>query len=84
MLEGKVAVITGGTRGIGLETVKVFKENKAEVILFGSKKETVDKAIEELKNENIKVKWYYNNLNNFEEIENVIERWGNIKYKFYG
>ena len=73
MLEGKVAVITGGTRGIGLETVKVFKENKAEVILFGSKKETVDKAIEELKNENIKVKGYYPNLNNFEEIEKVIE-----------
>ena len=73
MLEGKVAVITGGTKGIGLETVKVFKENKAEVILFGSKKETVDKAIEELKNENIKVKGYYPNLNNFEEIEKVIE-----------
>ena len=73
MLEGKVAVITGGTRGIGLETVKVFKENKAEVILFGSKKETVDKAIEELKNENIKVKGYYPNLNNFEEKEKVIE-----------
>ncbi len=42
VLEGKVMVITGGTRGIGLETVRVFKENKAEVILFGSKKETVE------------------------------------------
>lgn len=73
MLEGKVAVITGGTRGIGLETVKLFKENKAEVILFGSKEESVTKAINELKNEGMEVKGYYPNLNNIEEIDKVIK-----------
>lgn len=54
MLNGKVAVVTGGTRGIGFATVKKFLENGAKVILLGSKKESVDKAIEELKaiNEN--------------------------------
>ena len=49
MLEGKVAVVTGGTRGIGYATVKKFLDNGAKVILFGSKKESVDKALEELK-----------------------------------
>ncbi len=73
MLEGKVAIVTGGTRGIGLETVKVFKENKASVILFGSKKETVDKALEDLKNDGIEVKGYYPNLNNYDDINNVLE-----------
>lgn len=72
MLKGKVAIITGGTRGIGLEIVKVFKENNAEVILFGSKKETVDKAISELEKENIFVEGYYPNLSNPQEIEEVI------------
>nr|WP_317283762.1 SDR family NAD(P)-dependent oxidoreductase [uncultured Sellimonas sp.] len=52
MIKGKVAVITGGTRGIGLATVKKFLENGAEVILFGSRKETADKAVERLKAEN--------------------------------
>lgn len=73
MLENKVAIITGGTRGIGLETVKVFKENKAEVILFGSKKETVESAIENLKKEGIDVKGYYPNLNDINDIEKVIK-----------
>lgn len=72
MLKGKVAIVTGGTRGIGLEIVKVFKENNAEVILFGSKKETVEKAINELNKQNIKVKGYFPNLNDFAEIDKVI------------
>ena len=53
MLENKVAIITGGTRGIGLATAKLFAENKAKVIIFGSKEETVSKAIDELKKENL-------------------------------
>lgn len=82
MLENKVAIITGGTRGIGLETVKTFKENKAQVILFGSREETVNKAIASLKEEKIEVDGYYPNLNNYEEIENtikeIIEKYGHI------
>lgn len=73
MLKGKVAVITGGTRGIGLETVRTFKENHAEVILFGSKKESVEKAVFELKEEGYEVKGYYPDLNNYEEIEKTIQ-----------
>lgn len=73
MLKGKVAIVTGGTRGIGLETVKVFKENRAEVILFGSRKETVEHAIEELKGIGMHVKGYYPNLDSFEEMETVMK-----------
>lgn len=51
MLEGKTAVVTGGTRGIGYEIVKKFLDAGAKVALFGSRQETVDKALEKLKSE---------------------------------
>ena len=72
MLKEKVAIVTGGTRGIGYETVKLFLENNAKVILFGSKKDSVDKAIDKLKEENLEACGYYPDLNNYEEIEKVI------------
>lgn len=52
LLKNKVAVVTGGTRGIGYATVKKFLENGAKVVLFGSRQETVDKALASLKEEN--------------------------------
>ena len=73
MLKEKVAIVTGGTRGIGYETVKLFSQNNAKVILFGSKKESVDSAIEKLKKENIIVDGYYPNLKDYNEIEEVIK-----------
>lgn len=48
--KGKVVVITGGTRGIGLATVRAFTECGAQVVLFGSREETVQKALAELNN----------------------------------
>lgn len=73
MLQDKVAIITGGTRGIGLETVKVFKQNGAHVVLFGSREESVSKAVDQLKQENIEVRGYCPNLNDIEDIEHVIQ-----------
>ncbi len=52
MLQGKTAIVTGGTRGIGLAVVRTFLKNGANVALFGSRPETVEKALAELKEEN--------------------------------
>ena len=51
-LSGKVAVVTGGTRGIGYATVKKFLDNGAAVCLLGSRQETADQAVAKLKAEN--------------------------------
>lgn len=73
MLEGKVAIITGGTRGIGFAIAKKYLENNAKVIIFGSRNETVEKAVKELKSLNNKyeVDGYYPNLTDEQNIENT-------------
>lgn len=52
LLEGKIAVVTGGTRGIGYEIVRKYLANGAKVVLFGSRQETVEKALAQLAEEN--------------------------------
>ncbi|MCI9126070.1 MAG: SDR family oxidoreductase [Eubacterium sp.] len=84
MLKGKVAVITGGTRGIGYAIVKKYLENGAKVVLFGSREETVNKALKCLEKENSswEVSGYFPNLMNAEEVEETInqikEQYGRI------
>lgn len=82
MLKDKIAIITGGTRGIGLETVRTFTENGAQVILFGSRQTTVDEAIAKLAKEDINVDGYCPNLNSYQEIEQtvkaILDKYGRI------
>jgi NAD(P)-dependent dehydrogenase (short-subunit alcohol dehydrogenase family) len=47
-LTGKIALVTGGNSGIGYATAKELKEQGAEVIITGRRKDAVDKAAAEL------------------------------------
>ena len=44
-LEGKVAVITGGTEGIGLATAKLFVKEGAYVFITGRRQKELDEAV---------------------------------------
>lgn len=47
-LQGKVAVVTGGTSGIGLATVKLLLESGADVALCGRDRQRLDEVAAEL------------------------------------
>jgi len=47
-LINKVAVITGGSSGIGLATAKEFIANGAKVVIFGRGKQALDEVVNEL------------------------------------
>lgn len=49
LLENKVAIITGGSRGIGYATVEAFLQEGAKVVLCASRQETADQAVAKLK-----------------------------------
>ena len=76
MLKDKVAIVTGGTRGIGFEIVRTYLNNGAKVVLFASTKETVDKAINLLKeeNSNYEVLGFSPNLINENEVREIFEK----------
>ncbi len=73
MLEGKVAIITGATRGIGYMVAEKYLENSAKIAIFGSKKESVDKALGTLK-EKGEVIGFYPNLNDPNEIKETFAK----------
>ena len=84
MIKDKVAIVTGGTRGIGYEIVRKFLQNNAKVILLGSREETVNKALEKLKseNQNYEVIGLYPNLSDEQSIKecfkNIHSMYGRI------
>lgn len=47
-LNGKVAVITGGSSGMALATAKLFVEEGAHVFITGRRQDALDKAVKEI------------------------------------
>ena len=84
MLNGKVAIVTGGTRGIGYAIVEKYLENHATVILCGSRPETAEKAVSKLKaaNPDWPVEGISPDLGNYEAVkaafDGVREKYGRI------
>ncbi len=81
MLEGKVAVITGTTRGIGRAIAEKFAQNNASLAII-SRSEKVFDVAQELQKYNGKVIAYQLDVSNFERCQQVgkqiIEEFGRV------
>lgn len=84
LLENKVAIVTGGSRGIGYATVEAFLQEGATVVLCASRQETADKAVNALKevHADAKVEGIFPNLSEYAAVkaafDEVVKQYGKI------
>lgn len=82
MLKDKICVVTGGTRGIGHAIVAEFLAQGATVVLFGSREETVAKALADFKDKGDHVEGAWPNLMDGDalqqEMNRIVDRYGRI------
>ena len=56
LLQGKKALITGGSSGIGLSTARLFKQNGARVAITGTDAEKLERARAELGGDTVAIR----------------------------
>jgi NAD(P)-dependent dehydrogenase (short-subunit alcohol dehydrogenase family) len=73
-LSGKVAIVTGGTRGIGLATATVLAELGAQVVVSSENANACTNVEQELKSRNLKVSATPCDVGEYHRIEHLINR----------
>jgi len=82
-LTDKIAVITGGSSGIGLATAKEFIANGAKVVLFGRSKESLNEATKELGSNSYGIQGDVTNLTDLENLySETTSKFGKIDIVF--
>ena len=72
-LEGKIALVTSGTRGIGLQTVKTLAANGAIVYIGARRLDAAQEICEELEVDNYKAKPVYFDATKEETYKTMVE-----------
>ena len=77
-LTGKVAIVTGGATGIGIETAKALAGAGAEVVIAVRKPDLAETAVAEINAvaKGAQASWSMLDLSSFKSIRAFAERWG--------
>jgi gluconate 5-dehydrogenase len=81
-LDGKVALVTGGSKGIGLAMACALGINGAKVIISSRKADELQKVVEKMNKQGLDFSWIQADVTNKEQVDNmvneIIERHGQL------
>ena len=72
-LSGKVALVTGGSRGLGYQMVKAFAAHGADVFITSRKLDACEKVAAEVEAMGRKAATYACNVANWQELEGLVD-----------
>jgi NAD(P)-dependent dehydrogenase (short-subunit alcohol dehydrogenase family) len=82
-LDGKVAVVTGGSSGIGLATARALRAAGAKVAISGRDQKTLDEAVKTIGDGVLAIRSDVASPSDSEQLfATVAERWGKIDFLF--
>ncbi len=67
-LTGKVALVTGGSRGLGQAIAMAMAEKGAEVVICGRKQNNLDQAVEDLRQKGMNITAFVANVGRSDEV----------------
>ena len=72
-LEGRTALVTGGSRGLGLQMAEALGEAGASVMLTSRKAADLEESVAHLQRSGIKAKWVAGDAGNPEDVKRVVD-----------
>jgi NAD(P)-dependent dehydrogenase (short-subunit alcohol dehydrogenase family) len=72
-LSGRVAVVTGGTRGLGLEMARAFASVGADVVVVSRKPDACDEVAETLRAEGVRAAGVACHVGHWDELEPLVD-----------
>lgn len=73
MLNGKTALVTGGSSGIGLATARLLRDNGARVAIMGSSQEKLDRAVADLGDDVVALRGDVTALDDLAKVRDALE-----------
>jgi NAD(P)-dependent dehydrogenase (short-subunit alcohol dehydrogenase family) len=82
-LAGKIALVTGGSSGLGLATAKRFIDEGAKVVVTGRRQSELDLAVKDLGGDTLGIRGDISNLADLDHLyETIRERFGRLDILF--